>query len=215
MRATIIVPDSLNEISVGQYQKYLSVIEGLEGEFLNQRTVEMLCSISFSKVILMSHKDVKEIAEGLRVLLNSPVEFKHRFKIKTHEFGFMPDLEEMTSGEFADLSNYMGKPNEIHKAMAVMFRPITHRVGDKYDIYPYKGTKEFSEVMKFMPLGIALGASVFFWNLAKELVNCTLRYSKQEVAKEMESQHQTLAKNGDFIKVSTRLQKETLQNLTK
>lgn len=215
MRATITVPDNLNEITIGQYQKYLSVTEGLEGEFLNQRTIETLCGISFSKVILMSHNDVKEIAESLRSLLNSPVEFKHRFKIKSQEFGFIPDLEEMTSGEFADLSNYMGKPHDMHKSMAVMFRPITKRIGEQYDIFPYKGTKEFSDVMKFMPLGVALGASVFFLNLAKELVNCTLHYSKQEIQKEMESNQQTLVKNGDFIRTFTHLQKETLQNLTK
>ena len=215
MNTTITVPDNLNEITVWQYQKYLSVTEGLEGEFLNQRTVEMLCGISFSKVVLMSHKDVKEIAESLRVLLSKEVEFKHRFKIKSQEFGFMPDLENMTSGEYADLCAYIGNEHEMHKTMAVMFRPITYRVGQKYEIFPYKGTSEFSEVMKFMPLGIALGAMVFFLNLAKELVQATQTFSKQEVMSQMKRQFPTLAKNGAFTKTSIHLQKEMLQSLTK
>ena len=50
MKTTITVPDNLNELSVGQYQKYLELTEGSEGEFLNQRTVEVLCGIPFEKV---------------------------------------------------------------------------------------------------------------------------------------------------------------------
>lgn len=215
MKKTILIPDNINGITLGQYQRYIAVSEGIEGEFLNQRAIETLCNVSFGDVVNMAHKDVKEIIQKLTEILEDKSKFVNRFKISTEEFGFMPNLEEMTSGEFADLSNYMGKPHDMHKSMAVMFRPITKRIGEQYDIFPYKGTKEFSDVMKFMPLGVALGASVFFLNLAKELVNCTLHYSKQEIQKETESNQQTLVKNGDFIRTFTHLQKETLQNLTK
>ena len=68
MKATITIPDNINEISLGQYQRYLTVTEGIEGEFLAQRTVEVFCGIPFSNVILMSHKDVKEIyQESLQI----------------------------------------------------------------------------------------------------------------------------------------------------
>ena len=33
MKTTITVPDNINEISLGQYQRYLTVTEGIEGGF--------------------------------------------------------------------------------------------------------------------------------------------------------------------------------------
>ena len=215
MKTTITVPENLNEISLGQYQKYIEVTKDLEGEFLMQRTIEILCSISFSRVVLITHKDVKEVYTHLLKLLSSEVEFKHRFKIKSQEFGFMPDLEEITSGEFADLTAYAGKPEDMHKAMAVMFRPITKRVGEKYDIFPYKGTKEFSDVMRFMPLGIALGAFGFFLNLAKELMSAIQYYSNKELTNLMEVQLPISVKSGVSTKTFTPSQKETLETLMK
>jgi hypothetical protein len=213
MKATITIPDNINEISLGQYQRYLTVTEGIEGEFLAQRTVEVFCGIPFSNVILMSHKDVKEISQDMVELVNKDVDFQHRFKIQSQEFGFMPDMEEMTSGEFADLCAYIGKPEDMHKAMAVMFRPITNRVGDKYDIYPYNGSKEFGDLMKFMPLGIALGAMVFFYNLAKELANATHLSILQEMEKEISQDKQISQKDGDSIRTSIRSHKEKYSTL--
>lgn len=213
MKATITIPDNINEISLGQYQRYLTVTEGIEGEFLAQRTVEVFCGIPFSNVILMSHKDVKEISQDMVELVNKDVDFQHRFKIQSQEFGFMPDMEEMTSGEFADLCAYIGKPEDMHKAMAVMFRPITNRVGDKYDIYPYNGSKEFGDLMKFMPFGIALGAMVFFYNLAKELANATHLSILQEMEKEISQDKQISQKDGDSIRTSIRSHKEKYSTL--
>jgi len=213
MKATITIPDNINEISLGQYQRYLTVTEGIEGEFLAQRTVEVFCGIPFSNVILMSHKDVKEISQDMVELVNKDVDFQHRFKIQSQEFGFMPDMEEMTSGEFADLCAYIGKPEDMHKAMAVMFRPITKKIGDKYSIYPYNGSKEFGDLMKFMPLGIALGAMVFFYNLAKELANATHLSILQEMEKEILQDKQISAKDGDSIRTSILSHKEKYSTL--
>ena len=215
MKTTITVPDNLNELSVGQYQKYLELTEGIEGEFLNQRTVEVLCGIPFEKVTYLKHKDVKEIAEGLTKMLNGEAEFRHRFKIKSQEFGFIPSLEDMSSGEFADLCAYIKDTKNMHKAMAVMFRPITKRIGDKYDIFPYNGSKEFGDLMKFMPLGIALGAMVFFYNLANDLVNATQHSIKQEAVEMILAEHPLLEKSGVSTKTSTPLLKAMLQNLRK
>lgn len=215
MKVTIEYPDNLNEISVGQYQRYLTVTKDINGEFLYQRTIETLCNVPFERVILMTHKDVREIAEHLYNLLNSEVEFKHRFKIKGQEFGFITNLEEITTGEFADLTSYLGKTEEMHKAMAVLFRPIVKKERDKYDICEYKGTKEFSDLMKYMPLGIALGSLVFFWNLAKDLKDVTEHSIRQEAIQMISAEFPTLEKSGDFTKISTPSLKAMLEDLTK
>ena len=215
MKVTIEYPDNLNEISVGQYQRYLIATKDIDGEFLYQRTIETLCNVPFERVILMSHKDVKEIAEHLHNLLNSEVEFKHRFKIKGQEFGFIPNLEEITTGEFSDLTTYLGKTEEMHKAMAVLFRPIVKKERDKYDICEYNGTKEFCDLMKYMPLGIAFGSMVFFYNLVNDLKNATEHSIRQEAIQTILAEFPTLEKNGDFTKISTHSLKAMLEGLKK
>jgi hypothetical protein len=109
----------------------------------------------------------------------------------------------------------MGKPEEMHKSMAVLFRPVTKKIGDKYDICEYKGTKEFSDLMKYMPLGIALGSLVFFFSLAKELSQHIQHSIRQEAIQIISDEYPTLERNGVFTKISTPLLKEMLQNLTK
>lgn len=215
MKAQITIPDNINEISLGQYQKFLSVADGLEGEFLNQRTVEIFCQVPFTNVLVMKRQDVKDIAEHITALIGGKAEFIHRFNIKTQEFGFMPDMEAMTSGEFADLTAYIGKEENLHKAMAVMFRPITITHKDKYDISEYNGSKEFGDLMKFMPLGVALGALVFFYNLTSDLLNATQHSILAEVVREITAEQHNLVRNGDSIKTSTHSLKEILDDLMK
>ena len=58
------------------------------------------------------------------------------------EYGFIPSLEDMTVGEFADLENYLTTGKDYHKAMAVMYRPIINSYSNTYKIQEYKGAKE-------------------------------------------------------------------------
>ena len=105
--------------------------------------------------------------------------FQHRFKIQDTEFGFIPDLENISFGEFIDLSKNITDVDNWNKAMAVMYRPIIDSKGDKYSIEDYKGSNTYSEVMKFAPLGVTLGANVFFWTLRNDLLNSSLSYLRK------------------------------------
>ena len=69
------------------------------------------------------------------------------------EFGFIPNLDKMTMGEYIDLNNYFENPQDMHKAMAVLFRPIHESYEDKdsYRIDSYKGASVYCDIMKEMP----------------------------------------------------------------
>ena len=215
MQRKLLVPKNINGITLGQYQKFLTISEGIEGEFLNQRIVEVFCNIPYHEVANIAYKDVQEIVDTITKILEDKGSFMHRFFIEGVEFGFIPHLEEITSGEFADLTNYISDMQELHKAMAVLFRPITTIVKDKYDIIRYEGTKEWGDMMKFMPLGAALGALVFFWNLTKDLERGINHSIKQKAVDMILAEQPHLAKSGVSINTSTHLLKEMLQNLTK
>jgi hypothetical protein len=143
------------------------------------------------------------------------------FKIGEIEYGFIPDLENISFGEYVDLDNYLPKWDDFHKAMAVMYRPIIKKKGDKYEIMQYNGAAEFSDLMQYAPMDVAISASVFFWTLGSELLSATLNYLKTETNKMMKEGSLTLThepsseKSGGGIQVSMDLLKGTLQNMTK
>ena len=136
--------------------------------------------------------------------------------MKCVAFGFIPNLEDMTFGEYTDLDTYITDWDLMHRAMAVLYRPIKNNgLNGTYDIEEYNGTVTYSEVMKNAPLDVALGATVFFYNLGNELLNATINFL--ETNKEVQNilQKGNLVKNGDGIVQSMLLLKETLQDLTK
>ena len=213
MKHEITIPDDLNEITVRQYKKFLTATKDLEGEFYKQRFVEILCDIPFSKVRLMTQRSINEIVNDITELLNSEVGFSHRFKIQNQEFGFITDLEEMTSGEYSDLTKYIGDWQTMNNAMAVLFRPILIEKKDKYKIIDYEGTKDYYELMDFMPLGIAMGAMVFFSRLMSDLLNATQHSLAEEMAREIIAPLHSSEKSGAGIRISTHLLEENLTKL--
>ena len=106
------------------------------------------------------------------------------------EYGFIPSLEELTLGEYIDLEAGLKETKDLHKAAAVMFRPISRRFKELYDIEPYQqGTKAW-ELMKGAPIDVISSAVVFFYNLGNELLMDSLAYlSKKENSKYRTSLH--------------------------
>jgi hypothetical protein len=100
----------------------------------------------------------------------------------------------------------------MHKAMAVLYRPIKQKVGDKYIIEDYEGSHKYSEVMKDMPLDIVMGAMVFFYNLTNVLLKSMPSFLKKEAEKE-QMQGVISPENGEAIQNSIHYLKKILQDL--
>lgn len=209
MKEEISIPDSLAELRLDQYQKWLKLVKDNEpSEFVNQKTIEIFCDIDLPKVAKISYKSVAEILDHINKLFDSKPKFVQRFKLGGKEFGFIPDMENMSYGEYRDLSDYIRNPDTFHKAMAVMYRPITNKVGDMYDIEDYEGSDKYSAVMKYAPLNVVLGSVVFFYDLLNELSTDTMDYLAEiPMSKEMEDTL-NLIRNTIGTQVSMRWHKE-------
>jgi hypothetical protein len=196
MKVNINVPDSLNEITLYQYQRFEKLIQENEAShFVNQKTIEIFCNIELKDVARIRIADIDDLLLHLNNLLQQKPKLTKTFKLGVYEFGFIPKLEDMTSGEFIDLENYLSSTESLHQAMAVLFRPIKSKVKDLYTIEEYESSYKYSEVLKYMPLDIALGAMVFFLTLQKDCVNALTDYIQNEV-EQSEQAKQVLAKNG-------------------
>lgn len=220
MKVDIYVPSSISEIPLCHYQEFLKLqATSNDQEFIAQKMVEIFCGLQLKDVVKLKVTSVNELIVHFTKIFKEKPKFKPTFKIGDVEFGFIPNLENITFGEYVDLENYLSKWEDFHKAMAVMYRPITIRKEDKYEIMEYTGAAAFSEGMKFAPMDVAISASVFFWTLGSELLNATLDYLTNEL-KTNEKEFQILAhelnlgKSGVGIQAYTDSLKETLQNMT-
>ena len=220
MKTEIVIPTSLSEIPLKSYQEFIKVVENSnDEEFIAQKTIEIFCGLKMKDVVKIKWSDVKSLTLHLNELFKAKQKFQPTFKINNMEFGFIPVLEDMTFGEYIDLETNITNIENFHKAMAVMYRPITKKVKDRYEIFEYKGTSEFSDLMKFAPLDVVMGASVFFWNLGNDLVQHSLTSLETELKKNPKlmtlAKERNLIKDGDGTIQSMRLLRETLQNLMK
>ncbi len=96
--------------------------------------------------------------------------------------------------------------------MAVLYRPVTNTYKDKYEVRDYDGTEEYAEIMKFMPLNVAMGSLVFFYRLGNELLKATHNYLKQELKEMITANKHNSIDNGDGIIQSMHSQMEILES---
>ena len=218
MKLELLIPTSLSEIPLKHYQEFRKVAENSnDEEFVAEKMIELFCGIELKDVIKIKASDISDMVSHFNKLFSGKQKFEHRFKIGDLEFGFVPDLENISWGENIDIERNLTDWDTMHKAMAAMYRPITKRKGEKYEIEEYNGTANYADVMKYAPLNVVFGASVFFWTLGSELLTALMDYLEKEM-KGMDlttiQSKLNLQNNGDGIKAYMHSLKETLQDLT-
>ena len=212
MKIEIQVPTSLNEITLGQYQKYLKIAENNEeGNFLDAKMIEIFCGIPLSDSYKLKMSSATAILDILSELLSETPQHQPTFKMNDVEYGFIPDLNEMSLGEYIDLDNTASNWNTMHTAMSVLYRPIKTKQGNRYNIEDYAIGND--EKYKDMPLGVAIGSLFFFYNLGMDLSKHTILYSVSQEEKEIIQQQLTLDKSGGGINQFMASLTEILQDL--
>ena len=210
MKVDIEIPESLNEVTLDQYQRYLKIQENNDDEkFLAVKMIEIFCGIRGDHVLLMRATDINSIVQILTEMLNDKPKLVHTFKMKGTQYGFIPKLDDMSFGEYIDLDTFIGDWENMHRAMNVLYRPVVNQYGDKYNIQDYD--VDIAERLKDMPMSAVLGSIVFFYNLGMDLSKAMLNYLTEE---EMGlAQHLILDENGGGINHFTHSLREILDDL--
>ena len=214
MKVKIQLPESLREVTLAQYQHFLERAKGLEENELKALMIECFCLIPADKVKLIERASVEEVCLHLDNLFIQEKQLVNKFELKGFKFGFVPDLDAMTFGEYVDLDKYIGDWEQMHRAMAVLFRPIIKRDKTKYSIMPYEGTDDMAELMKLMPLDVVLGAQVFFYDLGNELLKAIPHFLEKKGKEVILMSKANSTNNGDGITHYINLLKEMCNNLS-
>jgi hypothetical protein len=191
----ITLAENISEITLEQFQNYDALLKEMPKDFEN-RKLQIFTGMQPRLIKSLTQKDKVEILELIDQSLNKTVDFKNTFEFNGVKYGFIPNLDNITGFEFADLQSAGMEVKDLHIVMAILFRPIVKEDSfGNYLIEPYEGTEKTELLMKKIPLNLVNGALVFFSNLAKELLTDILKFTQEELRK-VKVLQDTL-KNGD------------------
>ena len=165
------IVDSWSDVTLEKWQQLVLGKKKSKTEEAKE-TIKALSTLPVKLVEEMALSDVATIFERLSKL-QIKGKLKKVFEIDEVEYGFLPDLDEITLGEWADIEQYIkgGIEKNIHKIMAVLFRPITSKEDKMYSVQAYKDGRERAEKFKKKMNAEQVQQSlVFFWNLGSELL---------------------------------------------
>ena len=212
MKVDLVVPNSLADITLGQYQKFVKISESNTDEkFISIKMLEIFCKLKLETIMTMKATSIKTVTATLTEMFNAKQDLKHIFRMDGIQYGFIPNLEDMTFGEYVDLDSNISDFQEIHKAMAVLYRPIEKKFKGQYTIKPYEAKE--ADFMKAMPMDVVFGSMIFFYHLGSDLSKVMMDYLHQEENRELHTQLLELStKNGVGINQFLNSLKEMLNS---
>jgi hypothetical protein len=211
MEINITIPTQLKDITLGQYKKFIKIQEGIENTtFLQLKIIEIFCKVDLKVAKAMRYNDVEKITADILKLFTKTPKLVTTFKMNGIEYGFVPNLDDMTLGEYIDLDTYAGDYESIEVAMNVLYRPVITKLKNKYIIEDYN--PDTKEQMLNMPMDAVISSMFFFLNLGLELSNIILNSS--EAKKNLQQVDLgNFQQNMDGISRFMPYLKETLQNM--
>ena len=211
MKLNITIPTSLKDITLRQYKKFLKLQEKVTDErLLNAKMIEIFCGIKFEQVMLLKLSDSQEIIDLLLKIFELKPSLVSKFKLNGIEYGFHPELDDLTLGEYIDLDTFIGDWDNMEKAMNVLYRPVLVKMKDKYSIDSY--VLENDVFLLDMPMDAVMSSIFFLWNLGLDL-STIMTNSLDNKESQVLTQYLNSQRNGVGINHFMDSLKETLHEL--
>ena len=175
-------------------EKWLKLIEFQKGT-KSEEAEETIAALSDIPKKLIKQLELKDVATIMSAVSQAQHKqnssLKRIIEIEGKRYGFHPNLDEITLGEWADLETFM--KNDVEKnlpeCMAILYRPIIEETDSGiYTIKGYDGDISIrAEQMKNMAAEQVQSALVFFYTFGKELLEILPLYLMDKL-KEMKMQ---------------------------
>ena len=174
----ITIPESWSEITL---KKYLALQTDLENykddeEAIKAYMIHHLCNITMEQFNSLPKQAYDNIINTMYPFLNGTEHELQRFvTIDGVEYGFEPNLSNMTYGAYCDVTKYdvVGIDKNWAKIMDILYRPVEKKLFDSYSIKAYDG--KINET-KWLNVGmdVHFGCLFFFLHTLTDLSNYTL-----------------------------------------
>ena len=175
---------SWEEVTLDKWLKLIDIQEGSKTKEAEE-TIAALSDIPNKLIKELSLHDIAVIMNKIGKLQQKQnSSLKKIIEIDGVEYGFHPDLDSLTLGEYADIETFIknGIQENLPEIMAILYRPIKEKKNDIYIVDAYDGNIRMrTEEMRKMSSEQVQGALVFFWTLGKELLMILQLYSIQRL----------------------------------
>jgi hypothetical protein len=134
---------------------------GLSPQYINQIDTETFTSIKNDLIGFMGTTELP---------------LQRIIEVDGKKYGFEPNLSKMTYGAYLDITKHdtFTIDDNWAKIMAILYRPITTKVGELYSIKAYTGMESEEPFLK-LGMHIHFGALFFFVHLSKVLPSSILK----------------------------------------
>ena len=175
----VIVPTEWKDITIAEFQRYLQ-IANTKRKTRDDEIISMFCKIDKKLIKRLQLKQKKLLVDKINKFVNSKNEtiLEKRIKFKGKQFGFVPNLSKITTGEFVDIEEYGEDINKnLHRIMSVLYREVNREVGEFYSVKPYDPDELEIDKFKDLPMSTTLSAIDFFFRLGRNLLEDLNSYS--------------------------------------
>lgn len=222
------VPTQLSDITLGEYQEYMSVMKNIQKDheeevteeserFVHLKMLQIFCGVDLRESYKLPINVFSSVIEQINVVLDYPAPLVKAFHLEVDgekkRFGLIPDIYKMSFGEYVDLDVFINDWSTMHEAMAVLFRPILNNFDKYYEIEEYTSTKKYASDFKRLSMDIVFGVLVFFYRLgmklAKSIGISSLKNLKEIRQKDSNLEKRFLEKHGVGINQFTLSLEET------
>ena len=181
--------DKWEDVTIETYSKLMTFTNGTK----SSEALATLTELSNIPKELLNQLELKHIVLMLEKLSHlqsqEDTTLKNIIEINGVEYGFMPDLDSISLGQYADIETFIknGIDKNLPELMAVLYSPIKLKKNDIYIIEPYDGDIRLrAEEMKQMSATQVHSALVFFYHFGSVLLT-TLQLSLIEVLQGMKT----------------------------
>lgn len=177
------IPTSYNDITLKQYLSLQKEMENYKDdeEAVTAVMLYHLCGLDPMDLKGLAIEDYNYIkAELSQFIGNIELDLQRFVWIDGVEYGFEPNLSNMSYGAYSDITKYQQIQIDDNWAniMSILYRPVVKKQGDMYAIEGYTG--ELNPT-KFLNVGmdVHFGALFFLLGLSTDLLKDTLNSLKE------------------------------------
>lgn len=204
---TIEVPTTWSDVTLKQYLALMADLENYKDDEEAQTALMLLhlCGIQPEYLKGLSKESYDRLKSKLAGFIQPDnIQLQRIINVNGREYGFEPNLSKMSYGAYADITQYeqITIDKNWGKIMSILYRPITKKQGQFYQIEEYTG-----DINEGLWLDVDMekhfGCMFFFVNLSTDLLQGILKSLKEEELHP--SIKSILARSGELMQLSWNL----------